>query len=102
MLFRTGDYTPRQEVEKFLRDRGVIPLTVAESEDSDILQTLARQGRGVVALHRTAAQRDLDSGALVRIGPAQTGLQHEIWVITPARESLDPVVRKAVALANQA
>lgn len=101
MLFRTPDYSPRQEVEKFLRGLGVIPLTVAESEDSDILQTLARQGRGVVALHRTAAQRDLNSGALVRIGPAKTGLQHEIWVITPAKESVDPIVREAIALANR-
>ncbi|MDD5302283.1 MAG: LysR family transcriptional regulator [Elusimicrobia bacterium] len=101
MLFRTPDYSPRQEVERFLRERGVIPLTVAESEDSDILQTLARQGRGVVALHRTAAQSDLDSGALVRIGPAKTGLQHEIWVVALAQESVDPVVRKAIILANQ-
>ncbi len=101
MLFRTEDYAPRHEVERFLRERGVIPVTVAESEDADILQTLARQGRGVVALHRTAAQADLVSGALVRVGPAQTGLQHEIWVVTPSRESLDPVVRQAIALANR-
>jgi LysR family transcriptional activator of nhaA len=101
MLFRTRDYSPRQEVEKFLRDKGVIPMTVAESEDSDILQTLARQGRGVAALHRTSAERDLASGALVRIGPAKTGLNHEIWVITPAQESVDPIVRRAVELASR-
>lgn len=102
MLFRTQDYSPRNEVEKYMRERGVAPLTVAESEDSDILQTLARQGRGVVALHRAAAQPDLDSGALVRIGPAHTGLQHEMWVITSAQESVDPIVRKAAALAAHA
>lgn len=102
MLFRTQDYAPRLEVEKFLRDRGVVPVTVAESEDADILQTLARQGRGVAALHRMSAKRDLESGALVRIGPAVTGLHHEIWVITPAQESVDPAVREAIALAGRA
>ncbi len=102
VLLRTRDYAPRLEVERFLRDRGVEPSTVAESEDSDILQSLARQGRGVVALHRRAAQADLDSGRLVRIGPASTGLHHEIWVITSANEPVDPVVRRAIALANRA
>lgn len=100
MLLRTQDYAPRLEVERFLRERGVVFSVVAESDDADILQTLARQGRGVVALHRMAARDDIDSGALVRIGPARTGLQHEIWVTTPARESVDPAVRKAVDLAN--
>lgn len=102
MLLRTHDYAPRVEVERFLRERGVEAAIVAESEDADVLQTLARQGRGVVALHRAAARADLDSGALVRIGPAQTGLHHEIWVIAPASESVDPVIRRAIALANRA
>ena len=100
-LLRTEDYAPRQEVEKFLRDLGVSFTVVAESEDADILQTLARQGRGIVALHRTSAQPDLESGALVRIGPALTGLHHEIWVVTPSTESLDPIVRRAIDLANR-
>lgn len=102
VLLRTRDYAPRLEVERFLQDRGVAPMTVAESEDSDVLQALARQGRGVVALHRRSAQADLDSGRLVRIGPASTGLHHEMWVITPAHESVDPAVRKAIALAHRA
>jgi len=101
MLFRTRDYAPRYEVERYLRERGSIPVTVAESEDADILQTLARQGRGVVALHRASSQADLSSGALVRVGPATTGLNHEVWVLTHAHDSVNPVVRKAVAIANQ-
>ncbi|UPT73456.1 MAG: LysR family transcriptional regulator [Elusimicrobiota bacterium] len=99
MLFRTQDYAPRREVERWLRERGVKPVTVAESEDTDLLQTLARRGRGVAALHKTAAARDLASGALVRVGPASTGLQHEVWVITPSAESVDPVLRAAAAAA---
>lgn len=99
MLFRTQDYAPRREVERWLRDRAVQPRTVAESEDADLLQTLARQGRGVAALHRAAAKRDVASGALVRLGPANTGLQHEIWVMTPAAEPVDPVLRQAVGAA---
>jgi LysR family transcriptional activator of nhaA len=101
MLFRTRDYAPRHEVERYLRERGSIPVTVAESEDADILQTLARQGRGVVALHQPSAQADLASGVLVRIGPARTGLNHEVWVLSHAHESVNPVVRKAVAIANK-
>lgn len=99
MLFRTQDYSPRRDVERWLRERGQLPRTVAESEDADLLQTLARQGRGVAALHRTAAKRDVDSGALVRLGPANTGLHHEIWVMTPAAEPLNPVLRQAIAAA---
>ena len=76
-------------------------MTVAESEDADLLQTLARQGRGVAALHQTAARRDLESGALVRIGPVRTGLQHEIWVMSPTAEAVDPVLRAAVVAANR-
>lgn len=102
MLLRTYAYPPRLEVERFLRDRGVNAAIVAESEDADILQTLARQGRGVVPLHRSAARADLDAGSLVRIGPSQTGLHHEVWVVTPAIESVDPVIRRAIALANRA
>lgn len=102
MLLRTRDYAPRVEVERFLRERGVRASIVAESEDADLLQTLARRGRGVVALHRAAARADLGSGALVRIGPAQTGLHHEIWVVTPAPGSVDPIVRRAIALARRA
>jgi len=101
MLLRTHDYAPRLEVERFLRERGVAASIVAESEDADILQTLARQGRGVVPLHRSAARADLDSGALVRVGPAQTGLHHEIWVVAPSSESVDPVIRRAIALVNR-
>lgn len=101
MLLRTHDYAPRLEVERYLRERGVAASIVAESEDADILQTLARQGRGVVALHRAAARADLDAGALVRVGPAQTGLHHEVWVVTPSPESVDPVIRKAMAVASR-
>lgn len=101
MLLRTHDYAPRLEVERYLRERGVSASIVAESEDADILQSLAREGRGVVALHRSAARADLDSGALVRVGPAQTGLHHEVWVVTPSPESVDPVIRRAIALANR-
>ncbi len=100
MLLRTLENSPRQEVERFLREHGVRARIVAESEDVDLLQTLARQGRGVVALHRAAMARDLDSGALVRLGPADTGIQHEIWVMTPTG-SVNPALRKAIALANR-
>lgn len=102
VLLRERDYAPRREVERFLRERGVSLMIVAESEDADILQALARDGRGVVALHPKAAQADLDAGRLVRIGPASTGLHHEVWVITPAQEPVDPAVRAAVALAVRA
>lgn len=101
MLFRTRDYAPRHDVERFIRERGAIPVTVAESEDADILQTLARRGRGVVALHRPSTQADLAARALVRIGPARTGLYHEVWVLSHAHESVNPAVRKAVAIASQ-
>ncbi len=99
MLFRTQDYSPRRDVERWLRERGVRPRTVAESEDADLLQTLARQGRGAAALHRVAAKRDLESGALKRLGPANTGLTHEIWVMAPASEPVEPVLREAVGAA---
>ena len=102
MLFRTIDYAPRQQVERYLVERGVRPVTVAESEDTDLLQTLARRGRGVVALPAPAIKRDLSSGALVRIGPAKTGLLHEIWVIVPSAEPVDPVLKEAVAAALSA
>lgn len=101
MLLRTYAYPPRLEVERFLRERGVIASVVAESEDADILQTLARQGRGVVPLHRSAARADLDSGSLERIGPAQTGLHQEVWLVTPSVEPVDPIIRRAIALVNR-
>jgi LysR family transcriptional activator of nhaA len=97
MLFRTQEYAPRRDVERWLLERGVKPVTVAESEDADLLQELARRGRGVVALHKASAARGIASGALVRVGPAVTGLQHEVWVITPSAEPVDPVLRRALA-----
>lgn len=99
MLFRSPDYAPRREVERWLRERGVKPVPVAESEDADLLMTLARQGRGVAALHKTSAARDLAAGTLVRVGPAVTGLQHEVWVIAPSADPIDPVLARAVAAA---
>jgi LysR family transcriptional activator of nhaA len=101
MLFRTPDYAPRRDVEAFLRDRGVVPTTVAETDDADLLQALARRGLGVAALHQLASKRDIKERALIRIGPVQTGLQHEVWVMTPSMEPLDPVLSRAVSLANE-
>jgi len=97
MLLRTRDSSIRREVENYLCQSGVLPVIVAESDDADLLSTLARRGRGVAALHRDAARHDIKRGALVRIGPAATGLDHEIWVTTSSREAPDPVLRAALA-----
>lgn len=99
MLFRTQDYEPRRNVERWLRERGVVPVTAAESEDADLLRTLARKGRGIAALHKESSGGDDSAGRLVRIGPAETGLRHEVWVIAPAAEPVDPVLKLALQTA---
>ena len=97
MLLRTREHALRRDVEGWLARRGARPRVVAESEDADLLRELARRGRGVAALAVEAARRDLKDGSLVRVGPASTGLHHEVWLVAPAREPLDPVLRAAFA-----
>jgi LysR family transcriptional regulator, transcriptional activator of nhaA len=96
MLMRTREHPMRERVEAYLHGRAVLPFVVAETEDSDLLRALAHDGRGVAALHETAVQGDLSSGRLVRVGPAHTGLAHEVWLTAPAHPPADEALAAAL------
>lgn len=95
-LMRTREHPMRERVEAYLHARGIVPFVVAETEDADLLRALALEGRGVAPLHEAAVRADLAAGRLRRLGPAQTGLVHEVWLTEPARPPADPAVAEAL------
>lgn len=97
MLLRPPEHPIRAKVEGWLRDKGVRAVPVAETADVDLMRALALQGRGIAVVQSAVVKEDLASGRLVRLAGSPVDLMHEIWVSSPARASVYPEVRAAIA-----
>lgn len=82
MLLRTPDDPMREQVMRWLRERGMRPFAAAETDDADLLQELAARGQGVAALPAPLVRGALGSRRLARLAPA-SGLAHQVWVNWP-------------------
>ncbi len=100
VLLRTPENPVREQVLAWLRARGAMPATAAESDDADLLRVLALQGRGVAALAFPQVRREVSAGRLKVL--ARPGLAHEVWLNWPDAGMEGPVrhfLRRLPALA---
>lgn len=81
VLLRTREHPLREQALGWLRERGMRPIAVAETEDSELLKELAVHGRGVAALPLPMAGAAVTGGRLKVL--ARPGFTHEVWVNWP-------------------
>lgn len=81
VLLRTRENPLRGQVLAWLREQGARPVSVAETEDSDLLRALALRGRGVAALSAVSVSADVSAGRLKAL--ARPPIAQEVWLNWP-------------------
>lgn len=81
VLLRSRENPLREAVLSWLRSRGAKPSPVAESDDADLLCTLAEQGRAAAALPAVTVAAAVAAGRLKVL--ARPPVSQEIWMNWP-------------------
>ena len=97
MLLRMPENPLRKGVEDYLIRNKVRFTIAAESDDSDLLRSLAAAGQGVAAVSLLNAGDDLSSGRVVQLGKGATGLNRHVWIVASRHEHPDAGLSAAIA-----
>lgn len=98
MLLRPPEHPTRRKIEEWMHSHGLGVVAVAETEDADLLRTLALRGRGIAGLNLPLVQEDLAAGRLIRIPGSPRDMTVEIWAAAPLRPSLEPEAAQATEI----
>jgi len=83
LLVRTAEDPLARDIAVFFEHHRVHPRIVAETEDSELLHTLAIKGKGIVGLNISSVRDDLRSRRLLKVNRTATGLTRDIWFSAP-------------------
>lgn len=104
LLVRTSDDPLSRDIAAFFERRKLHPRLVAETEDSELLKTLAIKGKGVVGLNISSVREDLRARRLIKVNRKPTGLARDIWLSAPRHPHPDKqiagIVEKLLATHN--
>ncbi|MFM7201584.1 MAG: LysR substrate-binding domain-containing protein [Myxococcota bacterium] len=79
----------RHEVDDWLSRQGVQLRVLAEFQDTELLKRFALEGMGLAPLNLRAVSAELESGALIQLGPELA--QEQLWMVVSPRATLSPL-----------
>lgn len=80
----------RQDIEHYLKLRGIHVLAKAEVQDISLQKLMGTHGDGLVAIPLPAVEELIASKELLLIGSMQD-IQEEIWLVAAQRRTQNPV-----------
>ncbi|MBI4248592.1 MAG: LysR family transcriptional regulator [Elusimicrobia bacterium] len=96
VLLRPSGNPIRAEVERFLKRHRLEVSLMAETEDSDLIQTLAVQGKGVAALDALSLEHEIRRKRLVKLHKNPTGILLDIWFWAGRRPQSNPGLNRVM------
>ncbi len=81
------------KLETFFNRHRLEPKIAGEIQDVELLRLLALEGIGAAPLNQIAVERDLRSGALVRLNQKPTGIYKTVWLIAKKRHRLNSIAQ---------
>lgn len=85
LVFPSTAAAVRQELDRWFLDQQIVPLIVAELEDSALMKIFARQGRGIVPVPTPVADEVAQEYSLKAIGRIDEPLQRFYLISTEKR-----------------
>lgn len=80
-----------QDVLAWMTQHGLQPDVVAEVSDVEVARRLALAGRGVAPLNSYTVSVSVPKGKLVRVGPADSGIEEPLYMLVAKRRWHNPV-----------
>lgn len=93
LLLRSAEVPMRKDVDHFLGQAGVLPQTLAEVENPDLILTMVLNGEGVGVLDVETVRRYERQGRLARLHHRPVGLLENLWLVCRQQEHPDPATQ---------
>lgn len=98
LLLRAPENPVRKEVDHFLHRKGIRADIHAESEDPDLIRTMAIRGEGAAVVDLSSVQADIRQGRLVRLHAGSIGIRESVWFICGRRRDSRPSLQRVIEL----
>jgi LysR family transcriptional activator of nhaA len=83
----------RGEIEQWFEKQNVAPNVIAETQDTSLMNSLAIEGHGMIALAEPSLKMAMSDHRVIKIGEL-SGFYEELWLISAQRKLQNPIAER--------